>query len=274
LFQDSSYRGHLGGIFAAIAMTKLCRKFSGIAMATVEVGCDGKEALYNASEDFSLHPGQSQYNLLSTIQQCLTVSPLTWKYRHMRGHMGNIIGHKLSWWENLSEQMDLAAKVHWADTHLLDRPSGASLSAFEGWYILYHQQKLSRIQVPLIYEALHTPATQDYWVSRKLIQPSSKHHIYWDDIGAASHKLQPSKHQWMVKHTTEIYGYGKWMEQWKKWKHMVAARATINRKMSNILQDALTPVPPPHGSKLLVACYLVQPTKNAPRCHPTATSMP
>jgi hypothetical protein len=23
----------------------------------------------------------------------------------------------------------------------------------------------------------------------------------------------------MVKHTTEIYGYGKWMERWKKWKH-------------------------------------------------------
>jgi hypothetical protein len=47
LFQDS-YRGKLGGIFAAIVITKLLQKFSGIDTAISEVGCDGKEALCNA----------------------------------------------------------------------------------------------------------------------------------------------------------------------------------------------------------------------------------
>jgi hypothetical protein len=56
-FQDS-YRGELGGIFAAIIITELLRKFSGIATATVEIGCDGKEALRNAFESCTLHPGQ------------------------------------------------------------------------------------------------------------------------------------------------------------------------------------------------------------------------
>jgi hypothetical protein len=133
--------------------------------------------------------------------------------------MNRIFGHQLSWWENLNEEMDLAAKEHWADTHLLDRPTEASLSAFEGWHVLYHKRKLSRVQVALIYEAIHTPKTEEYWVYRKIIRASAKRRIYWDGIGAASAKLRPSKRRWMVKQTTEIYGYGKWMERWQFWNH-------------------------------------------------------
>jgi hypothetical protein len=109
------------------------------------------------------------------------------------GHMGKVFGHQLSWWENLNESMDLAAKEHWAETHLLDRPTTATLSAFEGWHVLYHQHKLSRIQVELIYEAIHTPPTEEYWVKRKIIRRSAKRRIYWDGIDAASKTLRPSK---------------------------------------------------------------------------------
>jgi hypothetical protein len=71
--------------------------------------------------------------------------------------------------------MDLAAKERWANTHLLDRPTPASLSAFDGWHVLYYQRKLSQFQVELIYEAIHTPAnSEEYWATRKIIQPSTK----------------------------------------------------------------------------------------------------
>jgi hypothetical protein len=79
----------------------------------------------------------------------------------------------LSWWENLNKEIDLAAKEHWANTHLYDRPTPASLSAFKGWHVLlYHQQKLSRVQVKLIYEAIHTPAMEEYWEKRKKNYPT------------------------------------------------------------------------------------------------------
>jgi hypothetical protein len=113
---------------SAIVITELLRKFSGIATATVEIGCDGQEVLRNAFDNFWLHPGQSQYDLLSAIRQRLAHSPLIWKYRHVRGNMTNIIRHELSWWENLNEEMDLAAKAHWANTHLLYCPIDDSLS--------------------------------------------------------------------------------------------------------------------------------------------------
>jgi hypothetical protein len=115
--------------------------------------------------------------------------------------------------------MDTAAKVHWAETAQIVRPTAPSLSAFEGWHVLYKDRKLSRTEVALLYEAIHTPETEEYWVSRKIIRNSSKRRIYWDGIGAASAKLRPSKRRWMVKHTTEIYGYGKWMKRWKFWNH-------------------------------------------------------
>lgn len=47
IFQDS-YRGEIGGIFAAIVVIELLHKFSCITQATVEIGCDGQEALQNA----------------------------------------------------------------------------------------------------------------------------------------------------------------------------------------------------------------------------------
>jgi hypothetical protein len=218
MFQDS-YRGELGGIFAAIVVTELLRKFSGILTANVEIGCDGQEALKNAFDNFPLHPGQSQYDLLSAIHQRRHYSPLTWTYRHVRGHQGLIIGHHLSWWEELNEDMDRAAKEHWADTHALNRPTAPSLSTFEGWHVLYQNRKVSRVQVDLLYEAIYTPITEEYWVTRNIIRASSKRRIYWDGIGAASAKLRPSKRRWMVKQTTEIYGYGKWMKRWKFWNH-------------------------------------------------------
>jgi hypothetical protein len=125
----------------------------------------------------------------------------------------------MSWWEDLNEDMDQAAKEHWAETHTLDRPTAPTLSPLEGWHVLYHRRKVSRVQVPLLYEAIHTPITENYWVERKIIRASSKRRIYWDGIGDASAKLRPSKRRWMVKHTTEIYGYGKWMKRWKFWTH-------------------------------------------------------
>jgi hypothetical protein len=235
IFQDS-YRGELGGIFAAIVVTELLRKFAGIDTATAEIGCNGQEALRNAFEEFPLHPGQSQFDMLSAIHQRLHFSPLKWKYRHVIGHQKNIIGHQLTWWENLNEDMDSAAKAHWADTHLIKRPTPASISAFEGWHVLYHQRKLSRIQVELIYEAIHTPPAEEYWVTRKIIRQSAKHRIYWDGIGAASKQLRPSKRRWMVKHITEIYGYGKWMERWKKWKHARCPRCNEHEDIQHIAQ--------------------------------------
>jgi hypothetical protein len=84
--------------------------------------------------------------------------------------MSNIIGYELDWWENQNEDMDLAAKAHWTDTHRLVRPTAASLSAYKGWHhVLYHQWKLPHVQVALSYEAIQTPITEEYWVTRKII---------------------------------------------------------------------------------------------------------
>jgi hypothetical protein len=118
---------------------ELLQKVYGIKTATVEIGCDGQEALHNAFEEFPLHPGQSQFYLLTAIQQQLKFSPFKWKHRHVKGPMGKVFGHQLSWWENLNESMDLAAKEHWAETQSLDRPTTATILPFEGWHILYHQ---------------------------------------------------------------------------------------------------------------------------------------
>ncbi len=91
--------------------------------------------------------------------------------------MGIIIGHELDWWENQNEDMDLAAKAHWATTHLCDRPTAASLSAFQGWHVLYQNRKLTRVQLAHLYEAISTPPTEDYWVPQKIIRASAKWRI-------------------------------------------------------------------------------------------------
>jgi hypothetical protein len=148
--------------------------------------------------------------------------------------MGKIIRHELDWWENQNEDMDLAAKAHWATTHLCDQPTAASLSAFESWHVLYQNWKLSRVQVAHIYGAIYTPLTEDYWASQKFIRASAKRRIYWDGIGAAAAKLRPSKRRWMVKHTTKIYGYGKWIQRWNQWDHACCPCCTQRKDIQHI----------------------------------------
>eukprot|EP00957_Ditylum_brightwellii_P069073 5243565-Ditylum_brightwellii.AAC.1 len=61
------------------------------------------------SAETSFSALSSQYGIVSVIDSALNNSPLTWKWRHVKGHQDNLIG-PLNCWESLNVQCNESAK--------------------------------------------------------------------------------------------------------------------------------------------------------------------
>ena len=65
---QSSYRGELGGLYAMILMVELLCKQYTITSGSIEISCDGLEALIKSFEDFHLLYKAVDYDILAAIR--------------------------------------------------------------------------------------------------------------------------------------------------------------------------------------------------------------
>jgi hypothetical protein len=111
---QNSYRSELAGLYAMILMvSNICCQY-GLTEGAIEIGCDGQEALYRCfSPDFHPTPTDSHYDLLAAAHTLRDTCPITWSYRHVKGHQDNDPAAELDQWAELNIEMDLRAKAHW-----------------------------------------------------------------------------------------------------------------------------------------------------------------
>jgi hypothetical protein len=84
---QSAYRSELAGIFSILVFAKKMCEFFQITSRAIELCCDGQSALDNAFNFVSLIQLEDpNYDLLQAIRTLWASSPLTWKFRHVRGH--------------------------------------------------------------------------------------------------------------------------------------------------------------------------------------------
>jgi hypothetical protein len=234
---QDSYRAELGGLYSAIIMVRLLQLIHNLTPATIEIACDGLQAIINAFDTRPLDPSQSQYDLLLCIRRELQHSPMTWNPRHVTGHSKKKRGHTLDWWEECNEEMDTAAKEHRRKTENNTRPDTSKpLSRFDGWHLIHQGQRLTRVRIDHLYDRIYAPETESYWIRRKHIRPSAKRKIYWDGIKDASSKLRPGKRRWMVKHVTEICGIGKFKKRWDPNSHNRCPRCSQREDVPHIIK--------------------------------------
>ena len=111
ILDQSSYRSKLGGIYAMILLVEqLCLQHH-IESGSIEIGCDGLEALLKSFGDFNLPYKAVDYDLLAAIRVKLEKSPLLWKHRHIKGHQDDKATNFLDRWALLNIEMDLLAKA-------------------------------------------------------------------------------------------------------------------------------------------------------------------
>eukprot|EP00957_Ditylum_brightwellii_P198713 15145900-Ditylum_brightwellii.AAC.1 len=71
-------------------------------MGSITIACHGLEAIRKAmSAETSFSALSSQYDIVSAIDSELNNSPLTWKWRHVKGHQDDLIG-PLDRWASLN----------------------------------------------------------------------------------------------------------------------------------------------------------------------------
>jgi hypothetical protein len=111
---QSAYRSKLFGIYSIMVCTKkLCEYFQ-ITSGFITLGCDGQSALDKAFNQVSiLQVGESNYDLLFATRTLWAHSPLTWTFKHIRGHQDDHLPQdKLDRWAKLNIEMDMKAKKH------------------------------------------------------------------------------------------------------------------------------------------------------------------
>jgi thiamine phosphate synthase YjbQ (UPF0047 family) len=185
-----SYRSELAGIYCIMAVVKKFCSFHHIKEGSIEIGCDGLSALDSAFErgDQLFHDIPS-YDLVSAILQLRRCSPLTWSYRHVRGHQDEGSGY-LDVWATRNIQMDVLAKQHFAFAQTAPRHF---LIQGEPWQLWVGNRKLtSRIQAH-IYSFVHDEDGCKYWKGKNDSSATAVDLVDWKSIG---HAMRGVKRGW------------------------------------------------------------------------------
>ncbi len=84
---QSAYRSELAGIYSILVMAKKVCEYFHILQGSIELGCDGQSALDKAFNYVSIiRIEDADHDLLHAIRNLWALSPLTWKFRHVKGH--------------------------------------------------------------------------------------------------------------------------------------------------------------------------------------------
>ena len=212
---QSSYRGELDGLYAMILMAEqLCLQYS-IQSGSIEIGCDGLEALLKSFGDFNLPYNAVDYDMLVAIRVKLKKSPLKWKYRHVKGHQDDNNNIILDHWANLNIEMDLLAKEKRAQEEQTPSPR-QWLIEDEPWILCISGVKQTKKFADNIHDFIGGEALCTYWEENGQLPPHSTANVDWDATDLAMRNSPQSRRRWVTKHVVGMCGVGKWMKRWKK----------------------------------------------------------
>ena len=112
---QSAYRSELGGLYAIAAMVQVICELHNIQEGSIEVACDGMNALAQVGEaDPIIRPNGAQYDIIAATQAKIKRTNIQWKMRHVMGHQDDTQGCTvMDRWETLNCMMDERAKQHW-----------------------------------------------------------------------------------------------------------------------------------------------------------------
>jgi hypothetical protein len=84
---QSSYLSELAGMFRIIVFILLVVKFYELDQVRLELACNRIEAIREISEAYKVtKSGSNVYAFIAAAKNHLAISPLKWKFRHVKGH--------------------------------------------------------------------------------------------------------------------------------------------------------------------------------------------
>jgi hypothetical protein len=198
IHDQNPYRAEIGGIFAIVVVVEALAQVYDIQHGTIELGCDCTSGLTAVFEHEYDSPSQPHHNLIHEIRKKLSISPITWKFRHVRGHQDKTIPfHMLDLWSQLNVEMDSLAKTFWNQTQSTVAPFYPTNSF--GWSLWIGKRKLSTWDRTAFYDHVNSTDILDHWSQRRAIPSHLIQSIDWEAGADAIRKLGLNQALWIPK---------------------------------------------------------------------------
>lgn len=195
-------------------MSIIC-EIHNITQGNVVIGLDGSQALETAAENWKLHAGQADYDMLTDIRRKVAKLPIDVGWHWIRGHQDDHQSTKnLDIWERNNVAMDTMAKEFWKHLKKCGYTPQPARFSMEGWAITIDGQKQSRVDKNLIYKKIFGRRTKQYWRKKTGANEETVANIDWISCGKAFQGLKGSKQRLVLKHASGHMACGNRMQLW------------------------------------------------------------
>ena len=132
-----AYRAELGGIFGILHTVHALCQSNSVLTGSVTIACDCLSAIHNITRQYDPNSGTSHHDLVSNIRFLIRTSPISWTFRHVRGHQDDHCTYGLlDRWGQLNVDMDTLSKAYWATLNR-NRPNEQYLTPFPGQWSIW-----------------------------------------------------------------------------------------------------------------------------------------
>jgi hypothetical protein len=163
---QSAFRSELAGLYAMITLVNLLVDYYEVPNGTVELACDGIQALECVFDmDKSVTAANNSYDLILAMRKMIVGSRITWKHQHVKGHQG-VPRDQLDIWGRANDECETGAKAFWSKCRQLHL-TPESMSIDNGpWSIWSEEQMVVTNMRQVLYHKIHSPKTQARWRDR------------------------------------------------------------------------------------------------------------
>ena len=199
--EQNSFRSELGGIYGIVIVLKQLCQTHHIIAGGIEIACDCLGALQAVFTHEWDDPSQSSFDLIHQIRREIQASPLTWTWRHVKGHQDQHTRFDaLDWRSQLNVEMDSLAKAYWNAT-FTDRTTFYDADPTM-WRLSHSGRQFSSLDRKLLYELCHGPPLRAYWRKKYNLLEVAINTIDWKVCDDGIRRLDIFQRIWLAKMTT------------------------------------------------------------------------
>ena len=237
-----SHRSELSGLIGTIHhLNTICTQHN-ITQGSVELGCDGEDAYRTATRYmYTSSSKHSHHDLTSKLHTLIKESPITWTFRHVKGHQDKIKElDTLDIWEQMNVKADELAKAFLWETiengefllHIPDLPNSMPTLSVT---VNNERKDVHSKTVRTLKNIIATARSTRYWVKHG--RPIHDVRVDMEALQHATKNTPTWNKRWLSKWQSGICGVGKHLQRWREQNHSRCPRCqTENETVMHVMQ--------------------------------------
>ena len=201
--EQSSYRGELGGILAAIVYTNKKCKQNNITEGKCTLGCDNKGALSASFGWKTPNPNWVCFDLVSMIRYHLRDSNIQWVGKHIKGHQDDS-----KHFEQLSEESQanvIADKEAKSELRKNKTPTQSNNNEGQPWTVQCQGELITGNVETRLRHNMQATKSKEWWVKKLRIEDYAEDDTILWDVYEGYRNLTPQwRNTWSVKYGAGI----------------------------------------------------------------------